>query len=408
MSSHPFPAAAPPQAAATGADPTNVIGRRIGAIVIDFLLFVILLLFLGPTPLNPMAEYYDTDDPGVPVESCEELQDVTDVSGCVQIGERLFFTDGADAVVQFVVSVIAVLAYSFAQGATGRTPGKAALGLKVVDEQGGTPGFGKSFLRTILWIVDALPCFGLVGFITGLTTKGHRRVGDMAAKTFVVGKGHTGAPQVPGMVTAAGAPTGPSTTWGGQPQGQPPGAWGGPPAGSTPAASGGPSGENRPAPPGGWTAPGSDAPSSPTGPSSAAEPSSPSTGRPSSTGPSSPGSSSSPTDDTAVADRSSDDETTADRPSATPHEAPSSPPGGTAAAGAPSPTTPSPTTTPQTPSASPLPSAGAGAPAGSPAQHAPSGYNPQWDAARGTYIVWEPNRGKWLGWDEGAQEWKPL
>jgi hypothetical protein len=41
-------------------------------------------------------------------------------------------------------------------------------------------------------------------------------------------------------------------------------------------------------------------------------------------------------------------------------------------------------------------------------QPAPATYNPQWDAARGTYIVWEPGRGKWLGWDDSAKEWRPL
>jgi len=54
------------------------------------------------------------------------------------------------------------------------------------------------------------------------------------------------------------------------------------------------------------------------------------------------------------------------------------------------------------------------APASAAAEPAPAAgqpqaqYNPQWDAARGTYIVWEPGRGQWLGWDDNAKEWRPL
>jgi len=50
----------------------------------------------------------------------------------------------------------------------------------------------------------------------------------------------------------------------------------------------------------------------------------------------------------------------------------------------------------------PHPEASATAESGTP------GYNPQWDPARGTYIVWSPERGQWLGWDDAAKEWKAL
>ena len=42
------------------------------------------------------------------------------------------------------------------------------------------------------------------------------------------------------------------------------------------------------------------------------------------------------------------------------------------------------------------------------AETATPGYNPQWDPARGTYIVWSAERGYWLGWDDAAKEWKRL
>src|SRR5687767_5516574 len=120
MSSYPFPAAAPPQATMSSADPTAVFGRRIGAWIIDFLLYMLIMAFVGPTPLSPLAEYVDTNDfPGV---DCTVVQDANDVSGCLEIGDRLYFTEGSDAVISIVVFLAVVLGYSLLQGATGRTP----------------------------------------------------------------------------------------------------------------------------------------------------------------------------------------------------------------------------------------------------------------------------------------------
>ena len=434
VSAYQVPAATPSYPASGSTDPTAVIGRRIGGWVIDFLLYSLIMAFFAPSPLSPLAEYYDTDEqPGI---SCEDVQDLNDVSSCVEIGDRLYFTETGDAAIQFVVFVAVVLLYSALQGATGVTPGKAVFGIKVVDEQGRRPGFGKSILRTVLWVVDLAPwCIpGLVGFITGLTTKGHRRVGDMAAKTFVVGKAHDGPVHVPGLATAAtgGYPAGPGgygapgQQWGAPPPGAPgsggwgspppsaqQGAWGAPPSGGfppmgaagpggtppagAPGSAGTPSGEQRPAPPGarpmGPTpgagpvpSPTAGAPSPPGGGPSRAEAPSPTAGAsrtgdddaPGSPGPG-PSDDESPRDDGgALRPTGSTGSPGGDAPGARSSEV-----GATAAGGPPT-------------------------AAGPAAQAAPSGYNPQWDAARGTYIVWEPNRGKWLGWDEASKEWKPL
>jgi uncharacterized RDD family membrane protein YckC len=76
------------------------------------------------------------------------------------------------------------------QGLTGKTPGKAVVGIKVVNAEGNPPGVGRAALRSILGIVDAFPYFlwYLVGFIVALTSERNQRVGDMAAGTFVVDK----------------------------------------------------------------------------------------------------------------------------------------------------------------------------------------------------------------------------
>ena len=417
VSAYQFPAATPSYPMATSADPTAVMGRRIAAVVIDFLLYLLIMAFVGPTPLSPLAEFVDqNDNPGV---TCDEIQDLNDVSGCVDIGDRLYFTETDDAAVQFIVWGAVVLLYAALQGATGVTPGKALLGVKVVDEHGRRPGFGRSLLRTILWVVDAAPwCLPLVGFVTGLTTKGHRRVGDMAAKTFVVGKAHTGPVFVPGLATAAtggypgapgaygapgqpwgapppGAGGGPPTAWGAPPQAQQPGGWGPPPSGGYPAAgSPGPtSGDRRPAPPTSWTPPGGE-PATPARPATAPGPRGDApTAKPDDR----PGPADAPP--RPGADTGRDTGTgTEPSPGASTTEAPAAgPTAGAPPSGGTAPTGTAPTgTAPPTAATEPTP------------QAATTSYNPQWDAARGTYIVSEPNRGKWLGWDEAAKEWKPL
>ncbi|MGH9234894.1 MAG: RDD family protein, partial [Acidimicrobiales bacterium] len=290
MSAYQYPAM-PPAYAGAPSDPTAVMGRRIGAWIIDFLLWLLLGAFLGPTPLSPFAEYVDTND--FPSVECDDIERVNDLSACTEIGDRLYFVEGGEAGIAFVVAwIIAPLAYAAVQGATGRSPGKALFGVRAVDEFGNPPRFGKSLVRTLLWVVDGIPCIiPLVGFVTGLTSNGHRRVGDMAAKTFVVGKDHSGPVIVAGLATAAtqgypGAGYGaPGQQWGtpppgppgapGQPQpwgAPPPGAPGGPPTGSwdqpsggfpvpgaaptgVPGGPGGPAGagpSDRAAPPSGW------------------------------------------------------------------------------------------------------------------------------------------------------------
>ena len=121
-------------------------------------------------------------------------------------------------------------------------------------EDGSVVGIPKAFIRWVLLLVDGQPCgIPLVGFITALTTQGHRRVGDMAAKTFVVRSSAVGSPiVVPGMTAppppagAWGAPAAaPAEGWG---TSSPPGGWGTLVPGAAPAPPADPSAA-------GWAAP---------------------------------------------------------------------------------------------------------------------------------------------------------
>lgn len=68
----------------------------------------------------------------------------------------------------------------------GRTPGKWALGLRVVAADGAPVGWMASFTRNLMRVVDALPVFYTVGLVTCLIDPWGRRLGDMVAGTVVV------------------------------------------------------------------------------------------------------------------------------------------------------------------------------------------------------------------------------
>lgn len=72
----------------------------------------------------------------------------------------------------------------------GRTPGKAALGLRVVNANATPIGWNASLIRNLLRTVDFLPLLYLGGLVSMLLTQRFQRLGDLAADTLVVHAGH--------------------------------------------------------------------------------------------------------------------------------------------------------------------------------------------------------------------------
>jgi uncharacterized RDD family membrane protein YckC len=68
----------------------------------------------------------------------------------------------------------------------GATPGKMALGLKVVSIRGTPITFEQAMVRSFLWLVDFLPFFYTAGLVSILFTRGQRRLADLAAGTVVI------------------------------------------------------------------------------------------------------------------------------------------------------------------------------------------------------------------------------
>lgn len=441
---------APPSATSeTGNDVTAVMGRRILAWVLDLLIFLGIAVAL----FAAQAEYVDLSDySGALGDACPALQDQYGdlASSCFEVGDRAYITTGSESLLQTGASFAYLVVFILMQGLLGASPGKLLVGLRVVKADGSRAGVGRSLVRTLAWIIDGAPWFApLVGFIVGLTSTGHRRVGDMIASTYVIRRKDAGTPVT---TSAMAAPAGQQ-------------AWGAaPPPMAPPASPSEWSASPSPAPPADWSSP---EPVSPVPVSS--EPTSPDPTPPSAAGPpplpSMPDEASTPDiDDTPAtgaqpeasapsweasnpADEAAPD-VAADPdwyrgPEAAPTdtsfesgsgEAPSTEPDiaapDTSEPETWTPTDPSaewaPPTTPTSdidsgdnasPTAGPAAfvAPGADAPADRPPTQQPPGAGapsqqplppPQWDQARNTYIQWDPNQQSWLQWDAAANRWK--
>lgn len=131
----------------------DVLGRRIGAALIDLALMVAVFAILAAT----IGE------------------------STVEGGELSFELTGAEGALYLAL----VLLYYFAlEAAIGQTVGKLLLGLRVVRTGGRHPSTVAIAVRTLLRVVDWLPFLYLVGFISMMATGARRqRLGDLAAKT---------------------------------------------------------------------------------------------------------------------------------------------------------------------------------------------------------------------------------
>jgi uncharacterized RDD family membrane protein YckC len=158
--------------------PTQVVGRRVAALVID-LLVLAAISAIGWLALTKSA-----------AGGC--------LAGGIEInGKCRGFYDSGNRTIWVVINSIADIGIFWVlQGLTGKTPGKAMMGIQVVNAEGNPPGVGRAALRSILWIVDGFPYLipFLTGFIVALNSERNQRVGDMAASTFVVDKNFAGQP----------------------------------------------------------------------------------------------------------------------------------------------------------------------------------------------------------------------
>jgi uncharacterized RDD family membrane protein YckC len=184
--------------------PTDVMGRRVAAVLIDAL-----LLFA----IFAISWYALTEDVGTGI--C--------LGGGLELGgDCRAFLDETKRSIWILIIIVAYLgALWILPGITGKTPGKAAVGIKIIKENGRPPGIGWMLLRIIVGVVDSIGAY-LVGFIVAMTDENHQRIADKACSTYVVEKNATSP-------FPAGGPGGqqqfaqpPAAGWGGPPQQAPP------------------------------------------------------------------------------------------------------------------------------------------------------------------------------------------
>lgn len=134
-----------------------MLGKRVVAAIID--LVILAVLFVVMSVLSGDAEL--------------------DTSDGASFSANL---DGLPALVFFALTIAYYIGTEFYWAAT---PGKKAMGLKVVSDDGPIT-LGAVILRNVLRIIDGLPVFYLVGFICAAVRPDNKRLGDIVAKTSVV------------------------------------------------------------------------------------------------------------------------------------------------------------------------------------------------------------------------------
>jgi uncharacterized RDD family membrane protein YckC len=149
---------------------------------------------MGPGIVTPEAVVLDLERAGVASRILAMTLDVLALAFVyfVLFLMALAIFGAADGVVGAVIAVVASLAAYLAwfcgfETIMGRTPGKSALGLRVISVDGTPVRFPQTFLRAVLGIADFLLLpFGFIAVVTTLLSPRDQRLGDLAAGTLVV------------------------------------------------------------------------------------------------------------------------------------------------------------------------------------------------------------------------------
>jgi uncharacterized RDD family membrane protein YckC len=183
--------------------PTKVVGRRLVAFLIDFLIFSAIVV----------ASWFalTTQVPG----KCPST------GGGFTIGDNcrgfVIGESGNQTAWYLICLAAAIVLWVILPGIKGTSPGHAALRLKIVNAEGQPPGLLRGLARGFfLWLIDV----SIVGLIVAAVTQRNQRVGDLVASTYVVDKNAVGG------IAAESPPAfaSPGGQYGAPPTGPPPAA----------------------------------------------------------------------------------------------------------------------------------------------------------------------------------------
>lgn len=145
--------------------PEATVGSRGAALLIDWVLQGVLLLVVAAIAGRASAEAVGLPDWAVP---------------------------SATLILTFLVWYGYPIAFETSWRDGGRTPGKAALGLRVVTVEGAPIRFRHAAIRAALGTIDFAATFGLAAVVSSLVSRRNQRLGDLTAGTVVL-RERTGA-----------------------------------------------------------------------------------------------------------------------------------------------------------------------------------------------------------------------
>jgi uncharacterized RDD family membrane protein YckC len=191
--------AATPSAGASGwtqpgpdHDVTAVLGRRYGAFLIDTAISLIVfgVLFFATATTHTRAEMLS--EPGCHLSANDSSQVECNNRAVVTVNDTVYEAEGGRYLLLCVVFTL--LYFALMEGLTGATAGKHMTGLRVVTPEGTGIGLPRALVRWVLFAVDGPLTLFICGIVTSSVSAGHRRLGDMAASSYVIAKADAGRP----------------------------------------------------------------------------------------------------------------------------------------------------------------------------------------------------------------------
>jgi uncharacterized RDD family membrane protein YckC len=108
----------------------------------------------------------------------------------VTVNDTVYEAEGGRYLLLCVVFTL--LYFALMEGLTGATAGKHMTGLRVVTPEGTGIGFPRALVRWAVFAVDGPLTLFICGIVTSSVSAGHRRLGDMAANSYVIAKADAG------------------------------------------------------------------------------------------------------------------------------------------------------------------------------------------------------------------------
>jgi uncharacterized RDD family membrane protein YckC len=167
-------------------DPTQALWRRIGAYLVDGLVGALLAA-------GVVVGFADVDT----IDAADCPDDLPGGRVCLDAAtdDTVTLVDAGPVVAALALTLgWVVLNDVLLQGATGATVGKFITGARTVRPDGRPPGIGRALVRTLLLIVDGISLILPLGLWVALFSRGHQRLGDMVAGTYVVKARYAGTP----------------------------------------------------------------------------------------------------------------------------------------------------------------------------------------------------------------------